>query len=122
VLSRHHLAPQSIQLAPIPGHVRLYVLGNAEDLRTAVLNLLDNAVKYSPGGVHIRCRIGIERYTNVVLSVTDTGLGLPRASSSASSSASTAPPPPTRSRSRAPASACFWCAPSPCSTAAASAR
>jgi len=77
VLGRHHLAPQSIQLDDIPGHVRLYVLGNAEDLRTAVLNLLDNAVKYSPRGVHIRCRIGIERYTSVVLAVTDTGLGLP---------------------------------------------
>jgi signal transduction histidine kinase len=77
VLSRHHLAPQSIVLDDIPGHVRLFVLGNAEDLRSAVLNLLDNAVKYSPGGVHIRCRIGIERYTTVVLSVADTGLGLP---------------------------------------------
>ena len=77
VLSRHHLAPESIVLEDIPGHVRLYVMGNAEDLRTAVLNLLDNAVKYSPRGVHIRCRIGIERYTSVVLAVTDTGLGLP---------------------------------------------
>ena len=51
-------------------------MGNAEDLRTAVLNLLDNAVKYSPGGVHIRCRIGIERYASVVLTITDTGLGI----------------------------------------------
>ena len=42
-----------------------------------MLNLLDNAVKYSPGGVHVRCRIGIERYTTLVLSVADTGLGLP---------------------------------------------
>jgi signal transduction histidine kinase len=42
-----------------------------------VLNLLDNAVKYSPNGVHIQCRIGIERYTWVVLSITDTGLGIP---------------------------------------------
>jgi signal transduction histidine kinase len=77
VLSRHHLAPESIVLEDIPGHVRLYVMGNAEDLRTAVLNLLDNAVKYSPGGVAVRCRIGIERYTTVLLSITDTGLGLP---------------------------------------------
>jgi signal transduction histidine kinase len=33
-------------------------------------------VKYSPGGVHIRCSLSIERYTWVVLSITDTGLGL----------------------------------------------
>ena len=77
VVSRHHLAPGSIRLDDVPGHVRLFVMGNAEDLHTAVLNLLDNAVKYSPGGVNVRCRIGIERYTSVVLSIADTGLGLP---------------------------------------------
>ena len=64
-------------LADIPGSVRLFVLGNVDDLRTAILNLLDNAVKYSPGGVHIRCRLAIEYYTWVVLSISDTGLGLP---------------------------------------------
>jgi two-component system, OmpR family, sensor histidine kinase SenX3 len=76
VLNRHHLKPEAITLAPVPGDVRLYVMGNIDDLRTAVLNLLDNAVKYSPNGVDIQCRIGIERYTWVVLSITDTGLGV----------------------------------------------
>jgi signal transduction histidine kinase len=77
VLNRHHLQPSAIELATVPGNVRLFVLGNAEDLRTAVLNLLDNAVKYSPNGVHIYCRLGIERYTWVLLSITDSGLGIP---------------------------------------------
>jgi two-component system sensor histidine kinase SenX3 len=76
VLLRHHLQPADITLADVPGNVRLFVLGNIEDLRTAILNLLDNAVKYSPNGVHISCRLGIERYTWAVLSITDTGLGL----------------------------------------------
>jgi signal transduction histidine kinase len=76
VLTRHHLPPSAISLADVPGHVRLFVLGNPDDLRTAVLNLLDNAVKYSPEGVHIACRLAIERYTWVVLSIADTGLGL----------------------------------------------
>lgn len=76
VLLRHHLQPDAITLADVPGGVRLFVLGNLEDLRTAILNLLDNAVKYSPNGVHIACRLGIERYTWVVLSITDTGLGM----------------------------------------------
>jgi len=76
VLSRHRLGPGAIELAEVPGGVRLYVVGNPEDLRTAVLNLLDNAVKYSPQAVHVRCRVGIERYTWVVLSIADTGLGL----------------------------------------------
>jgi signal transduction histidine kinase len=76
VLNRHHLDRSAIELADVPGSVRLFVLANQDDLRTAILNLLDNAVKYSPNGVHIRCRIGIERYTWVLLSITDTGLGL----------------------------------------------
>lgn len=77
VSQRHHLPPSAIALAEVPGAVRLFVLGNREDLRTAINNLLDNAVKYSPEGVHIRCRLAIERYTWVVLSIADTGLGLP---------------------------------------------
>jgi signal transduction histidine kinase len=77
VRDRHHLSADAIVLEDVPGNVRLYVRGINEDLRTAVLNILDNAVKYSPDGVHVRCRIGIERYTWVSLSITDTGLGLP---------------------------------------------
>jgi two-component system sensor histidine kinase SenX3 len=53
------------------------VMGNAEDLRTAVTNLLDNAVKYSPGGVNVRCRLAIAHYTWVSLTVEDTGVGIP---------------------------------------------
>jgi two-component system sensor histidine kinase SenX3 len=76
VLLRQHLAADAVQLEDTAGSVRLFVLGNPEDLRTAVLNLLDNAVKYSPNGVHIRCRLSIERYTWVALAITDRGLGL----------------------------------------------
>ena len=75
-LQRHHLPPDAIVLDPIPGAVRLHTTGIPEDLRTAVLNLLDNAVKYSPNGVHIRCSLAITRYTWVTLRITDTGLGL----------------------------------------------
>jgi two-component system sensor histidine kinase SenX3 len=75
-LNRHHLPAESIQLEDVPGDVRLYVSANPEDLRTAVLNLLDNAVKYSPLGVHVKCRLSIENYTWAVLSITDTGLGI----------------------------------------------
>src|ERR1700753_411725 len=77
VCRRHHLAQEAISLAEVPGGVRLYVMGNTEDLRTAVLNLLDNAVKYSPNGVHITCRLSIEHYTWVLLSIADQGLGIP---------------------------------------------
>jgi signal transduction histidine kinase len=75
-LQRHHLPPEAIQLAPVPGNVRLHVRAVPEDLRTAVLNLLDNAVKYSPNGVEVRCSLAIAEYTNVALAVTDHGVGL----------------------------------------------
>jgi two-component system, OmpR family, sensor histidine kinase SenX3 len=76
-LQRHHLPPESTTLEPIPGAIRLYTQGIAEDLRTAVINVLDNAVKYSPDGVHVRCALAISNYTLVTLQVTDTGVGLP---------------------------------------------
>ena len=79
-LARHHLGADCIELAPVPGQVRLRVEGIAEDLRTAVLNLLDNAVKYSPTDLtrlHIRCTLSIVNYADVALAVTDQGLGIP---------------------------------------------
>jgi signal transduction histidine kinase len=79
-LSRHHLAADCIVLAPIPVGVRLRVNGIAEDLRTAILNLLENAVKYSPPGLthlDIRCTLAITNYNFVSLAITDRGLGIP---------------------------------------------
>ena len=81
-LARHHLPPEAITLAPIPGQVRLRVSGIPEDLRSAVLNLLENAVKYSPPTPdaptpHITCTLAITDYRNVSLAVTDRGLGIP---------------------------------------------
>jgi signal transduction histidine kinase len=75
-LQRHDLAPGSIVLEPVSGAVRLHTSGIAEDLRTAVINVLDNAVKYSPEGVQIRCSLAIVNYTSIALTITDTGVGL----------------------------------------------
>ena len=58
------------------GPLRLHVRAVPEDLRTAVLNILDNAVKYSPNGAHVTCTIAIVNYTRVALTVTDSGVGL----------------------------------------------
>ena len=57
--TRHHLLPENLDYheslpaiaRPQSGNAR--VLGDPDELHTAVTNLLDNAVKYSPGGVHI---------------------------------------------------------------------
>lgn len=76
-LQRHHLPKEAIVFDPVPGGVTLRVMGISEDLRTAILNVLDNAVKYSPEGVHVRCSLFITHYTWATLTITDTGLGLP---------------------------------------------
>jgi anti-sigma regulatory factor (Ser/Thr protein kinase) len=80
-LQRYHLDPESIVLdpapAPAPEGVPLRVLGIAEDLRTAIINVLDNAVKYSPEGVHVRCSLAIAHPSSVTLRIADRGIGLP---------------------------------------------
>jgi signal transduction histidine kinase len=76
-LQRHRLPTAAIVLEPVPGAVRLPVSGNLEDLRTAISNLLDNAVKYSPEGVRVICRLAIVGYDSVALTIADTGVGIP---------------------------------------------
>ena len=76
-LQRHHLPDGAIRLTPVPGAVGLHVNGIPEDIRTAIVNVLDNAIKYSPNGVHVTCTIAIVRDTQLALTITDTGLGLP---------------------------------------------
>ena len=75
-LQRHHLPDGAIVLHDVPGAVSLCVRGSVEDLRTAVLNLLDNAVKYSSGEVHVQCELSISNYNRVVLTVKDSGIGV----------------------------------------------
>ena len=76
-LERRHLPADAIVLEAVAGAVQLPVLGSVEDLRTAVSNLLDNAVKYSPDKVRVRCRLEIVKYTWVQLTIEDSGVGIP---------------------------------------------
>jgi two-component system, OmpR family, sensor histidine kinase SenX3 len=54
------------------------VAGNPEELRTAVLNVIDNAVKYSPDGAHLSIVLSVESDAWVMVSVADKGLGIPQ--------------------------------------------
>jgi two-component system sensor histidine kinase SenX3 len=53
------------------------VRGSAEDLRTAVFNVLDNAVKYSGETVDVRVLLEAPDDERVVLRVQDHGVGIP---------------------------------------------
>jgi signal transduction histidine kinase len=55
----------------------LSVRGSAEDLRTAVFNVLDNAVKYSGDNVDVRVRLEMPDEKRIALRVQDQGVGIP---------------------------------------------
>ena len=72
----HHLSEDNLIFEEPPQEVSLTVRGDPEELRTVVMNLLNNAVKYSPNGIHINVRLAVERDAWVVLSVSDRGIGI----------------------------------------------
>lgn len=76
--TRHHLPLESLHYEETPGDgAGLRVLGSEEDLRTAVFNVLDNAIKYSGEHVDVRVRLNVPDEKRVVLSVRDHGVGIP---------------------------------------------
>ena len=79
--ARHHLQATDIEyrssLSSQNGNAAR-VLGDIEELRTAVSNLLDNAVKYSPDGVHILVELEAPDEDRLVLRVCDRGVGIPQ--------------------------------------------
>src|SRR5437879_6787474 len=75
--TRHHLPAETLfyeETSTNGAGVR--VLGNAEDLRTAVFNVLDNAIKYSGDHVDVRVRLDTPDEKRVVLRVQDHGIGI----------------------------------------------
>ncbi|MFY9560278.1 MAG: HAMP domain-containing sensor histidine kinase [Terriglobales bacterium] len=75
---RHHLQPEDLDYREsLNGAASADVTGDPEELRTAVSNLLDNAVKYSPEGVHILVELDVPDAERVVLRVRDRGVGIP---------------------------------------------
>ncbi len=78
VRSRHHLQPEALRYdTPSSNGSGVLVLGDAEELRTAVANLLDNAIKYSGKKVDIDVRLESDE-KRVMLRVRDRGVGIPQ--------------------------------------------
>ncbi|HEY1676169.1 MAG TPA: HAMP domain-containing sensor histidine kinase [Candidatus Sulfotelmatobacter sp.] len=77
IRARHHLPPEAIRLQPATGNGNaLKVRGSAEDLRTAVSNVLDNAVKYSGDHIDVNVRLDAPDDKHIVLRVQDRGVGI----------------------------------------------
>jgi signal transduction histidine kinase len=73
---RHHLPPGAMQLEAHDGS--LLVHGDAEDLRTVLTNLLDNAVKYSGQDIRVTVSVAAPSPDTIWVRVQDRGVGIPR--------------------------------------------
>jgi len=71
------LAEEKQQHIEIEGEENLAVSVDRLILRQAIVNLLDNAIKYSPPGSHILVRVQSGRDKQVFLDVIDQGPGIP---------------------------------------------
>jgi two-component system sensor histidine kinase SenX3 len=74
---RQNLSPEVLSLGATPPE-EIVVLGNPEELRTAVFNLLDNAIKYSGEKKDIVVDLLTPNIDTVLLRVHDSGIGIPR--------------------------------------------
>jgi two-component system, OmpR family, sensor histidine kinase SenX3 len=73
---RHKLNGNALRFGSEPEE-GITVLGNAEELRTAVANLVDNAIKYSAAEKDIVVDVLTPNVDTVLLQVRDTGIGIP---------------------------------------------
>ena len=75
----HHLQPGALRYESSLNGIRSDLTGEPEDLRTAVSNILDNAVKYSGNHVDVSVRLDSEDDNRrLVLRVKDRGVGIPQ--------------------------------------------
>jgi signal transduction histidine kinase len=74
---RHHLAPQAVGF--LQRADRGEILGEPDELRTAVTNLLDNAIKYSGKDPHVEVLCEQPDARHILVRVKDQGEGISRA-------------------------------------------
>jgi two-component system, OmpR family, sensor histidine kinase SenX3 len=75
-LVRHHLAEESIRFVDYTLSPPV-VQGDTDELRSAINNLLENAVKYSPSKVAVTIEI-LDEARDLLVRVTDKGQGIPQ--------------------------------------------
>ena len=74
--THHHLSPESLRLLTETSEGAAKVIGSREELRSAVSNVLDNAIKYS--GKKVDIQVELLAGENVFLKIRDNGIGIPR--------------------------------------------
>ena len=72
--TRFHLGPDALEYVQRTPNAT--VLGDSDELKAAVWNLIDNAVKYSPTPVKVRVELEELPQQRVAIRVTDQGVGI----------------------------------------------
>jgi signal transduction histidine kinase len=75
--TRHHLSQERLQFQLSSNSEGAGVLGDGEELRTAVTNMIENAIKYSGENIDVAVRVDTPDTKRVILSVRDHGVGIP---------------------------------------------
>lgn len=75
---RHNLAPEALNYDESLAGESARVAGDADDLRAAVSNLLDNAIKYSDRDVRVSVEVSNVDEKHVAVRIADRGIGIPR--------------------------------------------
>ena len=73
----YHLTPEALRFENRLNGRGGEVSGDPEELRTAVSNILDNAVKYSVNQVEVAVELQVDEQKRLVLRVEDKGVGIP---------------------------------------------
>jgi len=74
---RYNLGEDALHYADTLNGDRAFVAGDAEEIRAAVSNLLDNAVKYSDKRVQVSVAVAAPDAKHVVVRIADQGIGIP---------------------------------------------
>jgi signal transduction histidine kinase len=76
----HHLQQQALRFESASNNgAGATITGDPEELRTAISNVLDNAIKYSGDQVDVSVRVESPDEKHVTLSIQDHGVGIPKA-------------------------------------------
>jgi signal transduction histidine kinase len=74
---RHHLEAEALSYSDRLGNPQqATVLGDPDELKAALSNLVDNAIKYSNNGVHVDVELTPVDERRVAIRVTDQGIGI----------------------------------------------
>jgi signal transduction histidine kinase len=74
--TRHHLAPDALTFRSTFNGPNQRVLGDEDELKAVVSNLVDNAIKYSGRDVRVAVELEQENPETVTLRVRDQGIGI----------------------------------------------